>query len=64
MPGFIFGLGITLIFIQRFLIEFLKENQVPFEQGLTLNMGQILSIPMIIGGIVLLATQTIRRVHP
>lgn len=49
--GFIFGLGMTLIFTQRFLIEFLKENQVPFEEHLTLNMGQILSIPLVLVGI-------------
>jgi len=49
--GFIFGLGIGLIFIQRFLIEFLKENQVPFEENLTLNMGQTLSIPLVLVGI-------------
>ncbi len=49
--GFIFGLGMTLIFTQRFLIEFLKENQVPFEENLTFNMGQILSIPLILVGI-------------
>jgi prolipoprotein diacylglyceryltransferase len=52
--GFIFGLGITLIFTQRFLIEFLKENQVAFEENLTLNMGQMLSIPLILGGIILM----------
>lgn len=49
--GFIFGLGMTLIFTQRFLIEFLKENQVLFEEHLVLNMGQILSIPLVIVGI-------------
>jgi phosphatidylglycerol---prolipoprotein diacylglyceryl transferase len=48
--GFIFGLGITLIFTQRFLIEFLKENQVSFEAELMLNMGQILSVPMVLAG--------------
>lgn len=48
--GFLFGLGITAIFTQRFLIEFLKENQVAFEQNLTLNMGQVLSIPLLITG--------------
>jgi phosphatidylglycerol:prolipoprotein diacylglycerol transferase len=52
--GFIFGLGITLIFTQRFLIEFLKENQVSFEENLNLNMGQALSIPFILGGIALM----------
>jgi prolipoprotein diacylglyceryl transferase len=52
--GFIFGLGVSLIFIQRFLIEFLKENQVSFEEGLLINMGQILSIPLAITGIIIM----------
>ncbi len=49
--GFFFGLCLTLIFTFRFFIEFLKENQVNFENGMTLNMGQWLSIPFVIIGI-------------
>lgn len=49
--GFFFGLSLTLIFVARFFIEFLKERQVPFEENLTIDMGQILSIPYIIVGI-------------
>ena len=49
--GFFFGLGSVLFFIARFVIEFVKENQVGFEEGLTLNMGQLLSIPFILVGI-------------
>lgn len=49
--GFFFGLAITLVFTMRILIEFLKINQVEFEEGMKLNMGQILSIPFIIIGI-------------
>ncbi|CAN5250677.1 prolipoprotein diacylglyceryl transferase [soil metagenome] len=52
--GFLFGLGIFLLFLQRFLVEYLKENQVEFEQQLQLNMGQLLSIPLIITGICLM----------
>jgi phosphatidylglycerol:prolipoprotein diacylglycerol transferase len=52
--GFICGLGITLIFAQRFLMEFLKENQVSFEDNLLLNMGQTLSIPLILCGMALM----------
>ncbi len=52
--GFLFGLGLFLIFSQRFLIEFLKEDQVAFEGNLLLNMGQILSIPFIIFGILIM----------
>jgi len=37
--GFIFGLGMILIFAQRFLMEFVKENQVAFEEHFWLNMG-------------------------
>ncbi|MEI7500143.1 MAG: prolipoprotein diacylglyceryl transferase [Bacteroidota bacterium] len=52
--GFLFGLFLILIFGMRFLIEFIKEPQVGFERGLTLNMGQMLSIPFVIGGIILI----------
>lgn len=51
-PGFLFGMFMILVFSARFLIEFLKEPQVPFEQSMTLNMGQWLSIPFIILGLV------------
>lgn len=49
--GLYFGLCITLIFIFRFIIEYTKEIQVAFEAGLPLDMGQILSIPLIVIGI-------------
>lgn len=49
--GFIFGLFFALLFIARFIIEFFKINQVGFEDGMSFNMGQLLSIPFIIGGI-------------
>jgi len=49
--GFFFGLVITLIFAARFFIEFVKENQVGFEDGMTFNMGQILSLPYLVAGI-------------
>jgi phosphatidylglycerol---prolipoprotein diacylglyceryl transferase len=49
--GFFFGLILFLIFTSRFFIEFIKVIQVDFEKNLTLDMGQILSIPYIIAGI-------------
>ena len=52
--GFIFGMFLILVFSARFIIEFVKQNQESFEDTLTLNMGQILSIPFVIGGIVLI----------
>ena len=50
--GFFFGLTLILIFTARFLIEFVKERQVGFEDNMPLDMGQILSIPYIILGII------------
>jgi phosphatidylglycerol---prolipoprotein diacylglyceryl transferase len=50
--GFLFGLATVLFFTARFVIEFVKENQVGFEEGMTLNMGQLLSLPYIAVGIV------------
>ncbi len=49
--GFFFGLVLVLIFSARFFIEFVKENQVGFEDGMIFNMGQLLSIPYILIGI-------------
>lgn len=49
--GYIFGLFLILVFVSRFLIEFVKEDQSLFEKGMILNMGQILSIPLILLGI-------------
>ncbi|UCG29008.1 MAG: prolipoprotein diacylglyceryl transferase [Bacteroidales bacterium] len=49
--GLLFGLFLILVFLARFLIEFIKEDQVGFESGMTLNMGQWLSIPFILTGI-------------
>ncbi|MBX3009351.1 MAG: prolipoprotein diacylglyceryl transferase [Melioribacteraceae bacterium] len=52
--GYLFGIFLITVFGFRFFVEFIKENQTYFEEDLTLNMGQILSIPLIIYGIVLL----------
>jgi prolipoprotein diacylglyceryl transferase len=48
--GFFIGYGFAGIFIVRFFVEFIKENQEAFEAGMALNMGQILSIPFILAG--------------
>ena len=52
--GLIFSIFLILLFTVRFLIEFIKEVQVDFEQTMALNMGQWLSIPFILIGIYLL----------
>ena len=59
--GFLFGLAITLIFIMRILIEFVKINQVEFEEGMKLNMGQILSIPFIVIGMYFMGKNLIKK---
>jgi prolipoprotein diacylglyceryl transferase len=51
--GLIFGVFFTMIFTARFFIEFIKEEQEAFEKGMTLNMGQLLSIPFVIAGVYL-----------
>ena len=48
--GELLGLFLILVFGFRFFVEFLKETQSAFEQGLPLDMGQILSIPAVIAG--------------
>lgn len=50
--GILISLLCILVFTSRFFIEFLKEDQVAFEANMKLNMGQWLSIPFIIMGIV------------
>ena len=48
--GTIFGWWLVALFGVRLLIEFVKNDQVDFEAGMVLNMGQLLSLPFIIGG--------------
>lgn len=50
--GFFFGLCLTLIFTFRFFIEYTKDIQEAFEADMIFNMGQLLSIPFIIIGLV------------
>lgn len=51
--GLMLGAFLIMVFTARFFIEFFKQNQEAFEEGMSLNMGQILSIPAIVCGIVL-----------
>jgi prolipoprotein diacylglyceryltransferase len=43
-----------LLFSARFLIEFVKNDQVAFEAGMQINMGQWLSLPFIVAGIIMI----------
>ncbi|MCQ2182302.1 MAG: prolipoprotein diacylglyceryl transferase [Bacteroidales bacterium] len=60
--GFFFGFFLVGCFGMRFLIEFIKEPQVGFEESMVLDMGQILSIPFIIAGIVLLIYSAVKKI--
>ena len=67
--GLLFGLFLILTFTMRFIIEFIKNPQVKFEEGMSLDMGQWLSIPFIAIGIILLfyiyrTPKTIPGVNP
>ncbi len=52
-PGRLLGIFLIVCFGLRFCYEFLKENQKSFEDTLPINMGQILSIPLFLAGIVI-----------
>ncbi len=52
-PGLLFGTFLIGTFATRFFIEFIKNNQVAFEDSMALNMGQLLSIPFAILGVFL-----------
>lgn len=59
-PGLIFGTFLVGIFLPRFFIEFIKNDQEAFEATMTLNMGQLLSIPFVILGIGLVVYAMLR----
>jgi len=52
--GFIFGVFMILLFSARFFIEFVKNDQVAFEAGMQFNMGQLLSLPFIGAGVLMI----------
>ena len=67
--GQFIGIFLVVCFGSRFLIEFIKEPQVAFEESMTLNMGQLLSIPFILLGVFFLVWAAMKKiparaVHP
>ncbi|MBR5282716.1 MAG: prolipoprotein diacylglyceryl transferase [Alistipes sp.] len=46
-PGLMFSVGVLGVFLTRPFVELVKINQEAFEEGMALNMGQLLSIPFI-----------------
>lgn len=59
-PGLIFGTFLVGIFMPRFLIEYVKNVQEPWEADMVLNMGQLLSIPFVLLGIFLIVRAYMR----
>ncbi|MBR5824944.1 MAG: prolipoprotein diacylglyceryl transferase [Paludibacteraceae bacterium] len=53
-PGFYLSLQLMVIAGFRFCVEFVKEIQVGFERDMVLNMGQWLSVPLFLLGVVLM----------
>lgn len=51
--GRLFGWWLIALFGMRIIIEFVKEEQVAFEKGMMFDMGQWLSVPFVIFGILL-----------
>lgn len=63
-PGLLFGTFLVGTFGSRFLVEFIKNDQVGFEADMVLNMGQCLSIPFVVLGVFLIIwALTHKRVH-
>ncbi|MGB0429513.1 MAG: prolipoprotein diacylglyceryl transferase [Bacteroidia bacterium] len=59
--GLMLGVYLATVFTARFFIEFVKENQVDFEDDLSLNMGQNLSIPFVIIGVLLIVRSLMKK---
>lgn len=60
--GTLFGVFLILLFGVRFIIEFIKEPQEDFERAMTLDMGQWLSVPFILAGVIILTVSLIRQI--
>ena len=62
--GLLLGTFLLIVFVTRFLLEFIKNDQELFEVGHLLNMGQWLSIPFIVFGVWLVVRAYKRDMNP
>ena len=62
--GLLLGVFLEIVFVTRFLLEFIKNDQEAFEAGHILNMGQLLSIPFIVLGLFLIIRAYKRPLSP
>lgn len=61
--GFLFGIFLVSVFTARFVLEYWKENQEIFENNMPLDMGQLLSLPFVIAGIVFICRRRTKPYH-
>ncbi|GIU35520.1 prolipoprotein diacylglyceryl transferase [Shewanella colwelliana] len=59
--GAIFGLFLVLVFSSRFAIEMVKVKQAAYAQDWTMSAGQMLSVPFLLVGVVLLLLPYLRK---
>ena len=59
--GLITGVSLLIFFGSRFALEFMKNPQVAEEADMTFNIGQWLSVPLILLGAYLIATSRTRK---
>jgi len=62
--GVLSGAFMVLVFGARFFIEYVKMEQAHFDIGLSLTMGQLLSLPVVALGAWLIATSRSREAEP
>jgi len=67
--GTFFGIFLLGCFGMRFIIEFIKEPQVGFEENMMFDMGQLLSVPFIVAGVALIIYAFVKKkpvaaIHP
>ena len=62
--GLITGVSLLIFFGTRFALEFMKNPQVTEEVGMTLNIGQLLSLPLILLGLYLIWNSRVSREKP
>ena len=62
--GLLIGTFLLIVFVTRFLLEFIKNDQEAFEAGHVLNMGQWLSIPFIVFAVWLVVRAFKREMNP
>lgn len=59
--GLITGVSLLIFFGTRLALEFMKNPQVAEEAGMTLNIGQLLSLPLILLGVYLIWNSRVAR---